>query len=120
MPDPRDWSREASRALTIGTLHAFCVRLLRQHAERLGYKNNFAIYSQDEQVGLVKRILGRLVTKDESYDASAGISRISKAKNHGISLGDQGGCPHGQLAPVDQRTGSINLKYAHTAFRHCR
>ncbi len=59
-------------ALTIGTFHAFCVRLLRRHAEKLGYKNNFAIYSQGEQLSLVKRILARLLAKDESYDAGAG------------------------------------------------
>jgi superfamily I DNA/RNA helicase len=50
-------SRDQARALTIGTFHAFCVRLLRRHAEKLGYKHNFAIYSQDEQLSLVKRIL---------------------------------------------------------------
>jgi len=81
-------SREKARALTIGTFHAFCVRLLRQHAEKLGYKRNFVIYSQDEQLGLVKRVLTRLLVKDETYDAGAGLSRISRAKNHGISLGD--------------------------------
>ncbi len=81
-------SKDKSRQLTIGTFHAFCVRLLRQHAEKLGYKNNFAIYSQGEQLSLVKCILTRLVLKDETYDASAGLNRISKAKNHGLNLGD--------------------------------
>src|SRR5882757_11152662 len=50
-------SKTKSKALTIGTFHAFCVRLLRQHAERLGYKSNFTIYSQNDQQGLVKRVL---------------------------------------------------------------
>ncbi len=81
-------SKDKSRQLTIGTFHAFCVRLLRQHCEKLGYKNNFAIYSQDEQLSLVKRILTKLVMKDETYDPGAGLSRISKAKNFGVSLGD--------------------------------
>src|SRR4051794_23692579 len=80
--------KEKSRAVTIGTFHAFCVRLLRQHAEKLGYKHNFAIYSQDEQLGLVKRILARLLVKDEKFDAGMGLSRISRAKNNGLSLGD--------------------------------
>ena len=81
-------SKEKAKALTIGTFHAFCVRLLRQHAEKLGYKTNFAIYSQDEQTSLVMRILTRLLVKEEKYDAGVGLSRISKAKNHGLSLGD--------------------------------
>lgn len=81
-------SKSKSKALTIGTFHAFCVRLLRQHAERLGYKNNFAIYSQNDQQGLVKRVLTRLLVKDESYDDKKALSQISKAKNNGLALGD--------------------------------
>jgi DNA helicase-2/ATP-dependent DNA helicase PcrA len=81
-------SKMKSKALTIGTFHAFCVRLLRQYAERLGYKSNFAIYSQNDQESLVKRVLGRLMVKDESYDASVGLRRISSAKNNGLGLGD--------------------------------
>src|ERR1700753_4344672 len=74
-------SKKAAKALTIGTFHAFCVRLLREHAERFGYKGNFVIYSQNEQISLVKKILKRLMVKDENYDPSVGLSQISKAKN---------------------------------------
>src|SRR6201995_4663302 len=81
-------SREKAKALTVGTFHAFCVRLLRQHAERLGYKNNFAIYSQNDQQGLVKRVLTRLLVKDDSFEDKKALSQISKAKNNGLTLGD--------------------------------
>ena len=81
-------SKAAAKALTIGTFHAFCVRLLRMHAEAIGYKSNFAIYSQSEQQGLVKKVLSRLLVKEENYDPSVALSRISKAKNHGLSMGD--------------------------------
>ncbi|WP_038158555.1 UvrD-helicase domain-containing protein [Verrucomicrobium sp. BvORR106] len=74
--------------ITLGTFHAFCMKLLRVHAEAIGYKTNFSIYSQSEQVSLVKKILARLMTKEESLDANVALSRISKAKNYGISLGD--------------------------------
>lgn len=80
--------KEKAKKLTLGTFHAFCMRLLRQHAEALGYKNNFTIYSQGEQTSLVKKILARLLVKEENYDPSVALSRISKAKNAGISLGD--------------------------------
>lgn len=79
---------EKAKDITLGTFHAFCMRLLRQHAEVLGYKNNFSIYSQGEQQSLVKKILARLLTKEETLDPGVALSRISKAKNHGISLGD--------------------------------
>ncbi len=79
---------EKSKHLTIGTFHAFCVRLLREHAEVIGYKKNFAIFSQGEQQEVVKKVLSRLLTKEEALDPGIALSRISKAKNYGISLGD--------------------------------
>jgi DNA helicase II / ATP-dependent DNA helicase PcrA len=81
-------SAEKAKLLTLGTFHSFCLRLLRQHAEVLGYKNNFSIFSQGEQQSLIKKILARLLTKEESLDPGVALSRISKAKNYGISLGD--------------------------------
>ena len=81
-------SKSAAKALTIGTFHAFCVRLLRVHAETIGYKSNFAIYSQSEQQGLVKKVLSRLLVKEENYEPGVALSRISKAKNHGLGMGD--------------------------------
>jgi DNA helicase-2/ATP-dependent DNA helicase PcrA len=79
---------EKAKQITLGTFHAFCMRLLRQHAEVIGYKNNFSIYSQSEQISLVKKILARLLTKEETLDANVALSRISKAKNYGTGLGD--------------------------------
>ena len=45
---------------TICTFHSLCVRILRQHIERLGYKRNFVIYSESEQLGAIKRILSHI------------------------------------------------------------
>jgi len=74
--------------VVLGTFHAFCARLLREFASHVGYKNNFVIYSQGEQESLMKRVLQTLLVKDEACDPSAMLSRISKAKNEGSSLGD--------------------------------
>jgi len=72
----------------LGTFHAFCARTLREFAEHVGYKKNFVIYSQSEQTSLIKRILSRVTTKEESRDPGILLSRISRAKNYGESLGD--------------------------------
>ncbi|MCB1227291.1 MAG: UvrD-helicase domain-containing protein [Verrucomicrobiales bacterium] len=74
--------------VVLGTFHAFCARLLREHAAAVGYKNNFVIYSQSEQSSLLKRLITRLLTKEESRDPAAVQARISWAKNNGETLGD--------------------------------
>jgi DNA helicase II / ATP-dependent DNA helicase PcrA len=76
------------KKVVLGTFHAFCCRLLREHAESVGYKKNFVIYSQSEQISLLKRVIMRFVAKDETYDVNKAQSRISSAKNKAETLGD--------------------------------
>ncbi|MCX6839485.1 MAG: UvrD-helicase domain-containing protein, partial [Verrucomicrobia bacterium] len=76
------------KKVVLGTFHAFCARLLREFASHVGYKNNFVIYSQGEQESLLKKVCQGLLVKDETFDTSTALSRISKAKNDGSSLGD--------------------------------
>ncbi len=67
--------------VTLCTFHSLCVRILRTSIERLGYKKNFSIYTQGDQVGLLRQIIVRKAGKDESMDAHLANSLISKAKN---------------------------------------
>jgi len=43
--------------LWIGTFHSVFARILRQHAESLGYNRNYSIYDSDDSERLVKKIL---------------------------------------------------------------
>ena len=68
---------------TICTFHSLCVRILRQHIERLGYKRNFVIYDQSEQLSAVKKILSHVSAKGEKTDPAAILSLLSRYKNGG-------------------------------------
>ncbi|HSY44265.1 MAG TPA: UvrD-helicase domain-containing protein, partial [Candidatus Acidoferrum sp.] len=56
---------------TICTFHSLCVRILRQYIDRLGYKKNFVIYDQSEQLSAVKKILAQISAKGEKADPAA-------------------------------------------------
>ena len=60
-----------------------CVRILRQHIEKLGYKRNFVIYDESEQLGAIKKILGHISAKGEKTDPAAILSLLSRFKNGG-------------------------------------
>ncbi|GEP42551.1 ATP-dependent helicase [Brevifollis gellanilyticus] len=79
---------DAGKKVGVGTFHAFCARLLREFAPYVGYKQNFVIYSQGEQISLMKRAMKDLLIKEETLDPQAVLTKISKAKNYGESLGD--------------------------------
>jgi superfamily I DNA/RNA helicase len=68
---------------TICTFHSLCVRILRQHIEKLGYKRNFVIYDESEQLSAVKKILAQISAKGEKTDPSAILSLLSRYKNGG-------------------------------------
>ncbi len=77
--------------LTICTFHSLCVRILRQDIEKLGYKTNFSIYDESDQLGLIRKILTRLAAATEKLDPHQVKNFISKAKNQGrkVQLGEQ-------------------------------
>ena len=74
-----------ARAIWILTFHAACGRILRREAERLGYRSNFTIYDQADQVRVVKDCLAEL-DRDPKRFVPRGIhAHISTAKNQLVS-----------------------------------
>jgi superfamily I DNA/RNA helicase len=84
LPKPKSKNTEdkANRP-TICTFHSLCVRILRQHIEKLGYKKSFVIYDTSEQLAAVKKILSAISVKGEKVDPGAVLALLSKFKNDG-------------------------------------
>ena len=82
---PKSFTREDGKPLkpTICTFHSLCVRILRRHIEKLGYKRNFVIYSDSEQLGVVKKVLSAIAGKDVKADARELQGLLSRLKNAG-------------------------------------
>jgi len=66
---------------TICTFHSLCVRILRRHITKLGYKKNFVIYDEAEQLGVVRRILSHISLGSKKPDPYAVLSLISRWRN---------------------------------------
>ncbi|MHA3770683.1 ATP-dependent helicase [Verrucomicrobiota bacterium sgz303538] len=72
-----------AKKVMMSTFHALCVRILRQDIEKLGYKKNFSIYDEGDQMGLIKKLITKTAAKDEKLDPNVAKNLISKAKNNG-------------------------------------
>ncbi len=70
-----------ARAIWILTFHAACGRILRREAERLGYRSNFTIYDQADQVRLVRQCLEELERDPKRFVPRGIHTQISNAKN---------------------------------------
>src|SRR3954447_9016964 len=71
----------SARGLWILTFHAACGRILRREAPQLGYRSNFTIYDQADQVRLVKLCLEELERDPKRFVPRGIHAQISKAKN---------------------------------------
>jgi DNA helicase II / ATP-dependent DNA helicase PcrA len=74
-----------ARKIWILTFHAACGRMLRSEAARLGYRSNFTIYDQADQVRLVKACLEELERDPKRFVPRGIHAQISNAKNNLIS-----------------------------------
>ncbi len=74
----------ASR-LWMGTFHSIFCRILRQNADRVGYRSNFTIYDAADSKSLVKSIIKDLGYDDKIYKPNTVLGAISSAKNALVS-----------------------------------
>jgi superfamily I DNA/RNA helicase len=70
-----------ARGLWVLTFHAAAGRILRREIERLGYRSNFTIYDQADQVRLVKNVLEELERDTKRFVPRGIHAQISNAKN---------------------------------------
>lgn len=72
------------RGLTVTTFHSLCARLLRRYAEEAavpGIRADFTIYDSDDQVSVVKRVIGDLGYSTSNWPPRSVLATISGAKN---------------------------------------
>lgn len=69
--------------LWVSTFHSACVRLLRPHAELLGYTGHFTVIDGDDQRALARACLKDLQISDRRFPPGAMLASISRWKNEG-------------------------------------
>jgi len=79
-----------ARAAWVMTFHAACGRILRREAERLGYRSNFTIYDQADQIRLTKHCLEELERDPKRFTPRGIHSQISNAKNQLVGPAEYG------------------------------
>ncbi|MEX2080174.1 MAG: UvrD-helicase domain-containing protein [Dehalococcoidia bacterium] len=72
---------EDASSLNMGTFHAMCARWLRIDGEEIGIERTFVIYDDDDQVGIMKRILEDLHVDPRRFSPRSVLSAVSHAKS---------------------------------------
>ncbi len=71
---------DGSRGMWVLTFHSACLRILRSHADRLGYKRSFTIYDDSDSRRLVEYVLDDLGLDSRRLPARSVLGAISQAK----------------------------------------
>lgn len=72
---------ERAERLTVGTFHSFCLRVLRQNAEHIGYNAGISIADAADQLAACKSVLRELHIPEASIRPGQLQSEISLLKN---------------------------------------
>ncbi len=109
---------DAARAMWIGTFHSLCARLLREHAAKVGLTSHFAIFDQDDQTALLRRILKSLDIDAKQHPPAQLSWRISDWKND-LLLPDAVAAQLGEGAlPPDKLALRVYEQYQRELRRH--
>jgi len=76
--------RHACQGITLSTFHSLCIRILKQEIHHLGYRRNFTIYDQSDQMSIVRMALKHF-NDDQKFDKKMILSKISFLKNRNIT-----------------------------------
>ncbi|MCR5734978.1 MAG: UvrD-helicase domain-containing protein [Lachnospiraceae bacterium] len=77
-----------SESIWVSTFHSMCVRILRRHADLIGYDTGFTIYDADDQKAVMKDVCKRLNIDTRMTPERKYIWAISHAKDELISVDD--------------------------------
>ncbi|HET9949905.1 MAG TPA: UvrD-helicase domain-containing protein, partial [Longimicrobiales bacterium] len=71
----------APTGMWVGTFHAIGARLLRRHADRMGWDRSFSIFDADQSLRLVKSVQEAVGLDPRRWNPTAIRAEISNAKN---------------------------------------
>ncbi|MBQ7613765.1 MAG: UvrD-helicase domain-containing protein [Butyrivibrio sp.] len=74
-----------AESIWVSTFHSSCVRILRRHADILGYNTNFTIYDTDDSKSLMKDICKRFQLETSQLKLRQIMNMISKCKDNLVS-----------------------------------
>jgi DNA helicase-2/ATP-dependent DNA helicase PcrA len=75
-----------AEGLDMGTFHSMCARMLRRHAELLGYTSHFLIFDSDDSTVLMRQVIERLDLDRKRFAPKALCGAYDSLRSHGRSV----------------------------------
>ena len=69
----------------IGTFHSLCLKILRKHCGLVGLKNDFVVIDDDDQLRVVKSVMGQLNIDKDRFAPKQILQSIQSFKDDGLT-----------------------------------
>ncbi len=73
---------DSGKEVCASTFHSFCVRVLRNYAEKLGYSNHFVVYDEEDSLKVVKECQKYLKIDEKEWSIRKLKNLISRRKDN--------------------------------------
>ncbi len=104
--------------IKVNTFHAFCVKVLREHAHHIGLSENFAIFDQEIQDEILLEVVNELNLNSDNYPPWRLRNIISDAKCKLGNETDDLFIDPDVLVEIDNPDVEMNVKNAFTTYQH--
>ena len=101
------------RDMWVGTFHATCARMLREHGDKIGLDREFVIYDEDDQIRVVRECLEELGLDEKENNPKNILYRISGAKEQLVLADEYESVYRGQLDPLAAQIYPLYQKRLH-------
>src|SRR5690606_33981280 len=81
--DNSGYGREGG--MWLGTFHAICTKILRRYAEKLGFPSPFTILDADDQLRLIKTLMGEWNIDTQHFQPKLVLAIIQNWKDQGLN-----------------------------------
>ena len=79
---------ENTNEIWMGTFHSVFARILRRHAEYIGFTSDYSIYDETDKKNLIKEVMASLSMNEKVISPDAVMNLISDAKNNAVFTSD--------------------------------
>ncbi len=95
----------------VSTFHSACLKILRSHAARVGYRSSFTIYDEIDSRRMVELVMREKGIDLKKTPARAVTSVISRAKAELVSPQEFAAAAVGSKVPAREQTADIYAEY---------
>jgi len=111
--DPKAWHvwRGFGFCPALGTFHSICARILREEAEKIGFRQSFVIYDAQDQKQAMKNIMREQGISPKELNPSTILGMISRAKNELLSSSEMDADARGPIEKLASRLYALYQDY---------